>query len=227
MKDYSYYPRVLTKFNKLSRLFIVQLVLGLLTTGFILFWPWIRARIVSASPPDPKVTITTSTDHPDERKISVTPDGYKVAADQPRVLSFPSLNESAYLQRVGVDQKGRVAVPNNVSLAGWYVKSVKPGDSGLSIIDGHVSGIYKPGVFGRLSKLHAGDTFVVEYGDKSQKHFSVTKTQTVTEANANTALFVRQPDIKAQLNLITCTTYVAHTKTYVDRLIITAKLVSD
>lgn len=169
--------------------------------------------------------MTNSTDKPDERSIKVTPDDYQVPADQPRLLRFPQLGESAYIQRVGVDQDGRVAVPNNVSLAGWYVKSKKPGDAGLSIIDGHVAGHYRSGVFGRLGKMKKGDTIVVEYGDGSQRHFVVVDTQTVPEAKSSELLFKREPDLEAQLNLITCATYVPHTQTYTDRLIVIAKFV--
>lgn len=227
MRHYSLYAHRRSKFSRLGQTVIPLAALSLIATGVSLLWPWVSPQVTPGKPPDPTVTITNSTDHPDERTIKVLPDEYKVAANQPRVLRLPSVNMSAYVQKVGVDQDERVAVPNNVSLAGWYTKSVAPGDPGLSIIDGHVAGRYKAGVFGQLYKLHVGDRIVVEYGDTSQKQFNVTKMQTVPEAEAAAILFAKQPDIPAQLNLITCASYIAHTKTYADRLIVTTKLISD
>lgn len=224
MKHYILYPKQRKLHQRVFKYVLLLLTLSLTISGMLLTWPWVNALLLPANPPDAKSTVTTSTDNPDERHIKVSPNGYQVAADQPRLLSFPSLDESSYIQRVGIDQKDRVAVPNNVNLAGWYINSAKPGHQGLSIIDGHVAGHYKSGVFGRLAKLKVGDSIIVEFDDKTQRNFNVTKIQTVAEDKANTVLFEQLPDIKAQLNLITCATYIAHTKSYADRLIVTAKL---
>src|SRR5690606_38524134 len=116
--------------------------------------------------------------------------------------------------------------PTNVSLAGWFVDSVKPGDKGLSIIDGHVRGRSKPGVFERLDQVKEGDEIIITFGNGSQKRFMVFATKTVPETEAAGHLFEQHSDISSQLNLITCTgQYDAGSRTYADRVIVMAQLV--
>ena len=88
-----------------------------------------------------------------------------------------------------------MVAPGNVNLTGWYVGGAKPGDSGLSIIDGHVHGLYAKGVFYNLSQLKVGDSFTVTYGDHSVRHFKVTHVTTVSVADAAKALFSRDSSI--------------------------------
>ena len=57
-----------------------------------------------------------------------------------RRLLLQVISIDAYLQNVGVDQNNQIAVPNNIHIAGWFVDSVRPGENGLSVIDGHVDG---------------------------------------------------------------------------------------
>lgn len=40
-----------------------------------------------------------------------------------------------------------MAVPNNIHMAGWFMDSVRPGQMGLSIIDGHVDGRRETAIF--------------------------------------------------------------------------------
>lgn len=164
---------------------------------------------------------TTSTDRPSEQPV---PDTYSVPADKPLSIQLPSIKSKGFIQQVSVDKKNQMVVPSNVHMAGWYTGSPLPGDPGLSIIDGHVNGLYAKGIFKDLSKLKAGDTFTVTYGDKTIRTFKVKKLQTVSASDADTSLYVRDNAIAKQLNLITCTgRYEKSSHTYDSRVIVVAE----
>ncbi len=166
---------------------------------------------------------TTSDSSPDETVIAPEA-AYNVPADLPRRITLPSIEADGFIQQVGVDQHQAVATPGNVHVAGWYVHSVRPGDSGLSIIDGHVQGKYEEGIFKRLAKLKKGDTFRVQFGDLSEKTFTVRSIQSYAASEASVRLFEPAPDIPRQLTLITCGgRYDAAAKQYDRRILVVAE----
>jgi LPXTG-site transpeptidase (sortase) family protein len=160
---------------------------------------------------------------PDETPIQKTAQ-YEVPADQPRKISLPTIGAEAFIQKVGVDQTKAMAAPSNVHMAGWYSPEVRPGDEGLSIIDGHVQGRYEAGVFKNLASLKTGDEFEVEYGDHSIRRFVTRSVKAYSVDDASKALFERQ-SYKAQLNLITCGgAYDAAAHQYKQRTIVVSEL---
>lgn len=169
-------------------------------------------------------TITYSTDSPDE---TMPGDGYvwPGQASDPRKLVIPSLGIDSFIQNVGVDQNNQIAVPNNIHIAGWFVDSVRPGQPGLSIIDGHIDGVVsRDGVFGRLPGIEVGAEFYVESGDGSQVSFRVIDVTEVVAEEAHGLLFSQKTDVHRQLNLITCIgSYDAGVRTYDNRMIVRAE----
>ena len=108
--------------------------------------------------------------------------------------------------RLTIDQNQQIAVPNNINIAGWFVDSVRPGEAGLSIIDGHVNGVsVNDGVFKRLNELVPGDTAQVITGEGAVVSFIVRSNQEIKTEDSATVLYSQDPNIKSQLNLITCT----------------------
>lgn len=169
--------------------------------------------------------VTYSVDNPDETNPG---DAYawKGGASDPKKIKIPSIGVDGWIQQVGVDQNQAVAAPSNVHLAGWFVDSVRPGQKGLSIIDGHVSGRTADGIFKRLQAVKIDDEITVESGDGTRKTFVVFDTKTVPTAEAAAVLFDQNPAITSQLNLITCSgSYNREARTYDQRTIIYAKAV--
>ena len=206
-----------------NRVLTLTVVVTTLSGGVWLAWPWFHTHVLPAPPININKVVNQSIDHPDERDIQISDTDYNIVADQPRLLKLPRLQKQAYLQRINTDSVGRLVAPTNIGLAGWYINSAKPGEAGLSIIDGHVSGRYKPGVFKRLNELRPGDRIIVQYGNRSERQFTVTSSQQMSEQKASEVLFHQSPDIKSQLNLITCANYDRQTKSYRDRIIVVAK----
>ncbi len=214
MQDHSTYSS-----NKKRPLMIfLAIALALLLAGTA----WLLMR--QQGLPRPDEVITYSTDKPSEKPLPVETTTYNVAADMPKAIYLPSIEAEGLIQKAGVDQTGRIAVPTNVNLAGWYVSSVKPGDRGLSIISGHVDGREGPGIFKRLGDLRRNDRFTVAYGDGSTRTFTVREVTHVVEGDAASLLFAKQKDIDSQLNLITCAgTFDPNSRTYDQRIVVVAE----
>lgn len=59
---------------------------------------------------------------------------------------------------INVEDDGTLGVPKEWQKAGWFVKSVKPGETGNSIIDGHYdTNTGAPAAFWELKDLQVGD----------------------------------------------------------------------
>jgi len=148
-------------------------------------------------------------------------------ANDPKKITISSLGVDALIQNVGIDQNSEIAVPNNIHIAGWFVDSVRPGDRGLSIIDGHVNGQTNDnGVCKKLPDLKPGDKIPITFGDDSIVSFEVHSNQSVVTADAATILYSQIPEIEKQLNLITCTGNFDNTsQTYANRQITILKAI--
>jgi len=168
----------------------------------------------------PTKTVVISLYKPSEAPVSSN-DFVKVPADQPREIILPSISAQGFIQKVGIDQNNQMAVPNSIYLAGWYINSVKPGEPGLSIIDGHVLGRYNDAIFKDLINLKPGSTFSIIYGDNSEKLFVVKEVKLLLVNDTAVYLNEKDPNIKSQLNLITCGgTFDSNSQTYDKRVVV-------
>ena len=169
--------------------------------------------------------ITYSTDDPDESKKNAENYNWKGSADEPKKIRISKIGVDAYVQKAGVDQNQRVAVPNNIHLASWFAESQKPGQSGLSVISGHVTGKTSDGIFKQLGTLTKGDTFAIELGNGTTKNYKVIDKVQVKEAESTNYLFSQNPKVKSQVNVITCGgKFNKASNQYEDRIIVSAEL---
>lgn len=213
------------KFSKIDRKKVILIVICLLVAvvaGVLMVVA--KNRKPANKEPAKAPVVTYSTDKPDEKE----PDQqYKWlgGATDPKKMKISSIGVDAFVQNVGVDQNKQVAVPNNVHLAGWFVDSVAPGNTGLSIIDGHVDGATQPNaVFRNLSKVKAGDNVDIEMGDGSIKTYEVFDIKTVKTEDAPSVLYNQDAKVAKQLNLITCIgTFDRASHSYDQRVIVMAK----
>lgn len=152
---------------------------------------------------------------------------YTVPAGQPRSLRIASVGISGLIQPVGLTKTTAMAVPTNIYFAGWYTGSVRPGQPGLSIIDGHVSGRYVDGLFKNLAKVKPGAIIEVEFGDRTVKKFAVIDQRKLPDDRAAGYLFTKRANVPAQLNLITCGgTFNKTTGRYDDRVVVVARSIN-
>lgn len=171
--------------------------------------------------------ITADPEHPSETSIDPNAN-YQVPYDMPRRIMIEAPNIKGFIQQVGLNSRNALSVPSNIHLAGWYNGSVKPGEAGLSIIDGHVSGVSSDGVFKQLGQLRPGSRFSIEYGDRSTRTFEVVETKSLPEARSSSYLFNKWDTIPEQLNLITCGgKFDKATQTYSDRIVVVSRRVDE
>lgn len=191
-------------------LLVTVLVVGILVSlgaiGYGGWQLWLRHQATN----NPNVTINTetvtvSTETPDETVPTQACADYSVAALEPERLSIPSLGVEGCIQNVGIDQHGAVAVPTNIHIGGWFVDSARPGEPGLSIIDGHINGNFtNDGIFQHLDQLRKGEMFTVTRGDGTILQFETVSVKSIAVGEAADELFKHDTAIDSQLNLITC-----------------------
>ena len=181
-----------------------------------------------AAPATNTDTVIFSTAKPSEIKPDKNTYQWKGVANDPKLIIMPTIGAEGFIQKVGTDQNKQIAVPNNIHLAGWFTDSVRPGDKGLSILDGHVDGVNtKEGVFGKIAKLAVNDLFEVELGEGKKLGYKVIDVATVDEDKAAAVLFSQNPKIVSQLNMITCGgKFNRATHSYDKRVIVSAELQS-
>lgn len=168
---------------------------------------------------------TDSEERPDETPIhSNAINGYKVAPDLPKKISIKKLKTVARIKPLGVNRKNQLMAPTSIYDVGWYNASAKPGvDAGAVLIDGHVHGPTRPGIFVNLKKLTPGDIVDIERGDGKIIQYKVEKTEQVLVGgfDMGKALTSAKPG-KQGLNLITCSGSYGADGHYEDRLIVYA-----
>lgn len=169
--------------------------------------------------------IRHSTNTPSETKPQKETYKWYGAPDEPKYINLPTISAEGFVEKAGVDQNNQIAAPKNVHVAAWFVKSAKPGQQGLSVIDGHVTGRVNVGIFKNLQSLKPADKFSVTLGNGSVKNYQVVSVNNVPVAKSVDVLFSQEPNINSQLNLITCAgQYNQAIKGYPDRTIVYAKL---
>jgi hypothetical protein len=95
----------------------------------------------------------------------------------PEAVVIPTIGVSARLIRLGLRPDRRMEVPEDFSVAGWYVGGPRPGEPGPAVIAGHVDSRRGPAVFHRLGELRPGDVVTVRYRDRLQVRFRVQRTE--------------------------------------------------
>ncbi len=169
----------------------------------------------ASSPSDPAVPSTT-------KPTAAAIRSYVVAPDLPRYLRIDKLHVNARVLQVGITANGALSTPNNVYDAAWYTGSTKPGQSGATVIDGHISSWSSHGVFYNLNKLIPGDIVQIVKGDNSIINYKVIRTQTYSANNVDMQAAITPVTRGVSgLNLISCTGDVLKgTSQYSERIIV-------
>lgn len=118
-------------------------------------------------------------------------------------LGIPALGVDAPIIPVGVERKGSMEVPEDVSTAGWYRYGPLPGSRGSAMLIGHVdSRIQGPGVFFGLSKIQLGERVGVQLTGGSTQVFVVVARRFIEKDELPQDLFAREGP--PRLTLVTC-----------------------
>ncbi|MFF6991091.1 class F sortase [Streptomyces sp. NPDC010273] len=150
---------------------------------------------------------------------------HALARSVPVTLRVPAIGVDTPVMRLGLASDGTVQVPPITAhdRAGWYRNSPTPGQTGPSVILGHVTvGAYGDGVFRHLAKLRKGDRIEAGLENGTTATFTVTTVRTVAKADFPSDEVYGNVD-RPELRLITC----GGTRTgtgYLDNVIVFAAL---
>lgn len=170
----------------------------------------------------PQADRTPATESPAER-----PAGHHLPRSRPVRLLIPKISVDAPFIPLEIDSSGQLEAPpsDDVNLVGWHADGATPGETGTSIIAGHVDTAASPAVFAELSDLRKGDVFHVVRADRRRATFVVDSTETFEKANfPDRRVYADASD--AQVRLITCAgAYDRAAKDYTENLVVFAHLV--
>ena len=112
---------------------------------------------------------------------------------------------NAPVTAVGLDRNHALEVPplSARNLAGWYNQSAKPGQTGPSVIVGHVDTTTGPSVFFNVRDLKPGDKIHVQNADRHTVTFRVQWVQEASKTAFPTQAVYGQVPYPA-LRLVTC-----------------------
>ncbi|MEV6377952.1 class F sortase [Streptomyces sp. NPDC051773] len=131
------------------------------------------------TPPPPSASHQSS---PSSAGGAVRPLGRSV----PVRLLIPAIGVDTPVIRLGLAPDGTVEVPpvTEHDRAGWYRHSPTPGQTGPSVILGHVTvGRYGDGVFRELARLRRGERIEARLENGTTAEFTVDSLRTVAKAD--------------------------------------------
>lgn len=159
---------------------------------------------------EPRVVTTPKSDNMkdsllDEEQVSEADiEAHKVAPEAPRVLKIPSIGVAARIKQVGTTLSNEPIAPKSIYDVGWYEGSSKLDTEGAVLLNGHLSGSNKPGIFQDVQTLQAGDQIIVERGDGKEYLFIVSRLQEYTGGQIDMSAAINSIDpSKKGLNLVT------------------------
>jgi hypothetical protein len=129
-----------------------------------------------------------------------------LARSLPVRVTIPAIGVDSALLHLGVNADGTIQVPSlntSAQFAAWYEYSVTPGQTGTSIIEGHVDDLAGPAVFFRLGALRPGNLVNVTLADGITAVFRVTGVREFSKARFPAGIVYGQARYPA-LRLITC-----------------------
>ncbi|MGW3492633.1 class F sortase [Streptomyces sp. NPDC001020] len=131
---------------------------------------------------------------------------HALARSVPVRLRIPAIGVDTPVIRLGLAPDGSVQVPPITAhdRAGWYQHSPTPGQTGPSVILGHVTvGAYGDGVFRHLARLRRGEAIVARLENGTEAVFTVDSVRTVAKADFPADDVYGDVD-RPELRLITC-----------------------
>ncbi|MCW2880438.1 MAG: hypothetical protein JWQ95_4538 [Sphaerisporangium sp.] len=145
----------------------------------------------------------------------------QATAASPKRLDIPSLNMKAPLMKLGLSGDGDVELPpfEKPAMAGWFDQSVVPGDTGASVIIGHVDTKTAPAVFYRLRDVKKGAVIKILRTDGKTAQYKVDSIEQVPKDHFP----AERVYVEDGLRLVTCGgVFDRKTHEYLDNIIVYA-----
>ncbi len=121
----------------------------------------------------------------------------------PLRVRIPKIKVDASVETVGQDANGAMGTPHGSDQVAWYGLGPSPGQSGASVIAGHVDSVHGPAVFWSLQDLRPGDTIDVDVYGGTTRRFVVDRSDWYAPDAAPLPVIFAEGGTP-RLNLITC-----------------------
>lgn len=146
-------------------------------------------------------------------------------APRPTGVRIPALGVEGPTVALGTRDDGRLEVPSDAAVAGWWSGGAAPGERGPAVVAGHVDSRSGPGVFADLRRVRSGMHVLVDREDGTTAHFEVRGVLQIAKDRFPTDL-VYGPTDDARLRLITCGgPFDGDARSYRDNLIVDLALI--
>jgi hypothetical protein len=123
--------------------------------------------------------------------------------DTPSRIVIEAIDVVADVEQVGLAADGTLALPMDPARVGWFTGGSRPGESGPTVLVGHLDSADTAAVFARVYQLGVGDEVSVQSHVGPTRTFTVTKvTWHAKESFPSEAVYGPTPD--PQLRMITC-----------------------
>lgn len=126
-----------------------------------------------------------------------------VSVAEPVAVRVPSVEIGVELDPLGLEDDGRLEVPDDFDRGGWYAQGPRPGEVGPAVITAHVDSLDGPAPFFRLREVSAGDEIEVLLADGRVERFVVSRVEQHPKDEFPT-LQVYGNTVGPELRLITC-----------------------
>lgn len=160
-------------------------------------------------------------------KNNTKSDNQAMTYSVPISLDIPEISVSKQLIQVGKNSDGSVQVPAEPTFdsPAWYKYSPAPGQTGASVILGHVDNYQGISVFWNLAKLKPGDLIKVSRSDNSTAIFTIDMVHQYPKADFPTeAVYGPSDKNDAELRVITCGGYNSSTRNWDNNTVVFATL---
>ncbi len=145
-------------------------------------------------------------------------------------IDIPAIDVHSSVIALGRDSDGALAVPQpgpNLNKVAWYNGSATPGETGPSVLEGHVDSVYGPSIFFRLGAVRPGNKIEVTRADGSTAIFTVNAVRSYDTHADFPAQQVFGSDLAyPTLRLITCSNFNSSTRHYEGNTVVYAHLTS-
>lgn len=160
----------------------------------------------------------------------VTPaDAVPVGASEPTSITIPAIGVDSAVFPIGMADDGTLAVPQpgpDLDKAAWFENSPTPGQTGPSIIEGHVSTDEGgPSIFFDLAQLRPGHEVAVSRRDGSTAVFEVEALREFPKDQFPTELVYGGDISTPTLRLITCSGFDPSVGDHTSNLVVFTDLV--
>ena len=144
-----------------------------------------------------------------------------VTVSPPVALAIPAIGVTARVVPEGLGPGGTLAIPPPAQV-GWYDRGPAPGQSGTTVLAGHIDDNGVPGALLRLNDVQVGAAIRVTTASGRVAGYTVTRRQLLLQQNLAHSGLLSQQGAPA-LVLISCGgAYDAATHLYLDNIVVVA-----